>query len=277
MTDKTTADTKQIQALKACPMSQDEICNKYKALAVKYNSDSVKDLQYRTLSNTWRELGLSAKAIGLLGLLAYWSSCNMDYTGYTVARISPLWIAYKLGYAKDQASRHVDQIKQLLLELHKADLINIKPDKQTKTQTIKIVNAKDQSKGFAKLYSPTIRTILEQSKGMAMLYNMAIYVAIRSITFETNQYKVMAKSPTYLASMLELGVSTVQNHLKWLRDHNALCWFKMIVNNDYRSIKYVYSDPVNVADLAPYVMHLWSLQPNRRTNKWSNKITKVVA
>ncbi|MDF9444006.1 hypothetical protein P5Z58_02490, partial [Limosilactobacillus mucosae] len=198
--------------------------------------------------------------------------------GYTVARISPLWIAYKLGYAKDQASRHVDQIKSLLLELHKADLIEInKLNKQTKTQTIKIVNAKDQSKGFAKLYSPAIQVILEQSKGMAMLYNMAVYVAMRSITFETNRYKVMAKTPTYLASMLNLSVSTVQSHLKWLRDHNAICWFKLIVNNDYRSVKYVYADPVNVADLVPYVMGLWSLRRNKRTNKWGNKITKVVA
>lgn len=278
MTEKT-ADTKQIQALKACPLSQDEIYKKYEYLVAKYpNSDSDNEHEpYRTLSNTWRELGLSAKAVGLLGLLAYWSARNMDYQGYAVARISPLWIAYKLGYAKSQATRHVDQIKALLLELHKADLITIKPDKQTKTQTVKIVNAKDQSKGFAKLYSPAIQVILEQSKGMAMLYNMAIYVAMRSITFETNQYKVMAKSPTYLASMLELGVSTVQNHLKWLRDHNALCWFKMIVNNDYHSVKYVYADPVNVADLAPYVMSQWTLKRKKRTNIWINKITKVVA
>ena len=98
MTNRTAdTETKQIQAVKACPMSQDEIYDKYKALAVKYNSESVKDLQYRTLSNTWQELGLSVKAIGLLGLLAYWSSRNMDYTGYTVARISPLWIAKRLG------------------------------------------------------------------------------------------------------------------------------------------------------------------------------------
>ena len=91
MTDKTAdTETKQIQALKACPLSQDELYNKYKYLVAKYpNSDSVKDLQYRTLSNTWRELGLSAKAIGVLGLLSYWSSNNMDYDGYTVARISP--------------------------------------------------------------------------------------------------------------------------------------------------------------------------------------------
>lgn len=280
MTNRTAdTETKQIQAVKACPLSQDELYNKYEYLVAKYNSDSVKDLEYRTLSNTWRELGLSAKAIGLLGLLAYWSSRNMDYTGYTVARISPLWIAYKLGYAKDQASRHVDQIKALLLELHKADLIEInKLNKQTKTQTIKIVNAKDQSKGFAKLYSPAIQVILEQSKGMAMLYNMAVYVAMRSITFETNRYKVMAKTPTYLASMLNLSVSTVQSHLKWLRDHNAICWFKLIVNNDYRSVKYVYADPVNVADLVPYVMNQWTLKKrNKRTNEWTNLITKVVA
>jgi DNA-binding CsgD family transcriptional regulator len=267
---ETAANTKQIKALKACPMSQNEIYNKYEALAAKYpNSDNE---PYRTLSNTWKELGLSAKAIGLLGLLAYWSSRNMDCKGYSVARITPLWIAYKLGYAKDQASRHVKQIKALLLELHHAELVEIRPDKQTSTQTIKIVNAEDQSKGFAKLYSPAIRVILEQSKRMAILYRVAIYVAIRSITFETNKYKVTTKSPTYLAVMLGLSVSTVQSHLGWLRDHNAVCWFKLIVNNRYRSVKYVYADPVNVADLAPCIMDLWSLKPNRP----NNMITKAV-
>ena len=267
---ETVADTKQIQALKACPMSQNEIYSKYKALAAKYNAV---DPQYRTLSNTWRELGLSAKAIGLLGLLAYWSSRNMDCKGYSVARINPLWIAYKLGYAKSQASRHVKQIKALLLELHKAELIEIRPDHVTKTQTIKIINAEDQVNGFAKIYNPTIKTILDQSKGFAVLYRVAIYVAIRSITFETDKYKVTTKSPTYLAVMLNVSVSTVQSHLAWLRDHNALCWFKLIVNNRYRSVKYVYADPVHAADLAPYVMDLWSLKPNR----WTNEITKVVA
>ena len=268
--NETTAESKQIQALKACPMSQDEIEHKYKGLAAKYPNAA--DLPYRTLSNTWRELGLSAKAIGLLGLLAYWSSSNMDCKGYSVARINPIWIAKRLGY-KDQASRHVKQIKALLLELHHADLINIRPDKQTSTQTIKIVNAEDQSKGFAKLYNPTIHTILAKSKGLAVLYRVAIYVAMRSITFENNKYKVMTKSPTYLAAMLGLSVSTVQGHLEWLRNHNAVCWFKLIVNNRYRSVKYVYADPVHVADLAPYVMDLWSLKPNRPINE----ITKVVA
>lgn len=196
----------------------------------------------------------------------------MDCKGYSVARINPLWIAKRLGYAKIQATRHTKQIKDLLLELYHADLIHIVPDKQTSTQTIKIVNATDQSKDFAKLYSPAIRVILEQSKGMAMLYDMAVYVALRSITFETNEYKVTTKSPTYLAAMLNMSVSTVQSHLAWLRDHNALAWFKVIVNNNYRSVKYVYADPVNVADLAPYVMDLWSLKPNRHTNE----ITKVV-
>lgn len=268
---ETAANTKQIQALKACPMSQDEIENKYKGLAAKYPNAA--DPQYRTLSNTWRELGLSAKAIGLLGLLAYWSSRNMDCKGYTVARITPLWIAYKLGYAKSQASRHVKQIKALLLELHHAELVEIRPDKQTSTQTIKIVNAEDQANGFAKIYNPTIHTILAESKGFAVLYRVAIYVAMRSITFETDKYKVTTKSPTYLAAMLNMSVSTVQSHLEWLRDHNALAWFKVIVNNNYRSVKYVYADLVNVADLAPYVMDLWSWKPNR----WTNKITKVVA
>lgn len=266
---ETVADTKQIQALKACPMSVDEIYNKYKALAAKYPNAA--DLPYRTLSNTWKELGLSAKAIGLLGLLAYWSAQNMDCKGYSVARINPSWIAKRLGY-KDQASRHTQQIKDLLLELHHADLIHIVPDKQTDTQTIKIVNATDQSKGFTKLYSPAIRVILDQSKGMAMLYDMAVYVALRSITFETNEYKVTTKPPTYLAAMLGLSVSTVQSHLAWLREHNAVCWFKLIVNNRYRSVKYVYADPVHVADLAPYVMDLWSLKPNR----YANEITKAV-
>lgn len=267
---ETVADTKQIKALKACPMSADEIYDKYKGLAAKYPNAA--DLPYRTLSNTWRELGLSAKAIGLLGLLAYWSAANMDCKGYSVARINPLWIAKRLGYAKDQATRHVKQIKDLLLELHHADLIHIVPDKQTSTQTIKIVNAKDQSKGFAKIYAPTVRAILDQSKGLAVLYRVAIYVAMRSITFETNEYKVTTKSPTYLAAMLNMSVSTVQNHLEWLRDHNALAWFKVIVNNNYRSVKYVYADPVNAADLAPCIMDLWSLKPNRYTNE----ITKAV-
>lgn len=72
MTNETVADTKQIKALKACPMSQDEIENKYKGLAAKYPNAA--DLPYRTLSNTWRELGLSAKAIGRrTGALLTWT------------------------------------------------------------------------------------------------------------------------------------------------------------------------------------------------------------
>ncbi|MDF9446167.1 hypothetical protein P5Z58_13585, partial [Limosilactobacillus mucosae] len=81
---------------------------------------------------------------------------------------------------------------------------------------VKIINSEDKSNGFAKLYSPTISTILEQSKGMATLYRVAIYVAMRSITFESTN-ATMTKTPTYLASMLNLSVTTVQNHLKWLR------------------------------------------------------------
>lgn len=271
MTNETIADTtEQVKTMVASPLLITEIEDKYKDLLDQYPSS--KDLQFRTLSNTWRELGLSAKAIGLLGLLAYWSSRLIDYDEYSVPRINPIWIARKLGYAKNQASRHTKQIQALLLELHHAELIQIVPGHVTKTQTVKIINAKDQSNGYSKLYSPTIKTILEQSKDMAMLYRVAIYVAMRSITFE-NTNATMTKTPTYLANMLNLSVTTVQKHLAWLREHNAVCWYKLVLANEYHTVKYVYSDPVNVKDLTKWTIdHLIAKDPRLK-----HYITKVVA
>ena len=270
MDNRTADNTEQVKTMVAIPLLITDIEDKYKDLAAKYPSS--KDLEFRTLSNTWRELGLSAKAIGLLGLLAYWSSSNMDYDGYSVARINPIWIARKLGYAEKQASRHTKQIQQLLLELHHAELIKIRPDHATKTQTIEIINEKDQANGYCKLYSPTIHTILDQSKGMAMLYNMAIYVAMRSITFE-NTNATMTKTPTYLATMLGLSVTTAQKHLVWLRDHNAVCWYKLVLDNEYHTVKYVYSDPVNAKDLTKWTIdHLIVQDPRMK-----HYIAKVVA
>lgn len=269
MDNRTADNTEQVKTMVAIPLLITDIEDKYKDLAAKYNAA---DLQFRTLSSTWRELGLSAKAIGLLGLLAYWSSRNMDYDGYSVARINPLWIARKLGYAKNQASRHVQQIKDLLLELRHAELIEIVPDHVTKTQTVKIINAKDQANGYAKLYSPTIHTILDQSKDMTTLNRVAIYVAMRSITFE-NTNATMTKTPNYLANMLGLSVKTVQKHLTWLRDSGALCWYKLVLDNDYHTVKYVYSDPVNAKDLTKWTIdHLIVQDPRMK-----HYIAKVVA
>ena len=269
MTNRTADTTKQVKTLVASPLLITEIEDKYKDLADKYNAA---DLEFRTLSNTWQER-VSAKAIGLLGLLAYWSARNMDFDGYSVARINPIWIARKLGYAEKQASRHVKQIQALLLELHHAELIKInRPDKQTKTQTIKIINAKDQANGYCKLYSPTIHTILEQSKDMTTLNRVAIYVAMRSITFE-NTNATMTKTPNYLANMLGLSVKTVQKHLTWLRDSGALCWFKLVLDNEYHTVKYVYSDPVNAKDLTAWTIdHLIVKDPRMK-----HYIAKVVA
>lgn len=269
MDNKTADTTEQIKTMVAIPLLIDEISDKYKDLKAKY--PSTKDLQYRTLSSTWREQ-VSAKAIGLLGLLAYWSSNNMDYDNYAVARINPIWIARKLGYAEKQASRHTKQIQQLLLELHHAELIKIRPDHATKTQTIEIINEKDQANGYCKLYSPAVQVIIEQSKGMAMLYNMAIYVAIRSITFESTN-ATMTRTPTNLGSMLDLSVTTVQKHLAWLRDHGALCWYKLVLANEYHTVKYVYADPVNVKDLTAWTIdHLIAKDPRLK-----HYIAKVVA
>lgn len=263
-------NTEQVKTMVAIPLLITDIEDKYKDLAAKYPNAA--DLPYRTLSNTWRELGLSAKAIGLLGLLAYWSSSNMDYDGYSVARINPKWIARKLGFAEKQASRHTKQIQELLLELHHSELIKIRPDHATKTQTIEIINEKDQANGYCKLYSPTIHTILDQSKGMAMLYDMAIYVAMRSITFESTN-ATMTKTPTYLATMLGLSVTTAQKHLVWLREHNAVCWYKLVLDNEYHTVKYVYSDPVNAKDLTAWTIdHLIVKDPRMK-----HYIAKVVA
>lgn len=269
--DNRTADTTtQVKTLVASPLLITEIEDKYKDLADKYPNAA--DLEFRTLSSTWRELGLSAKAIGLLGLLAYWSARNMDYDGYSVARINPIWIARKLGYAEKQASRHVKQIKALLLELHHAELIEIVPDHVTKTQTVKIINAKDQANGYCKLYGPTIRAILEQSKDMTTLNRVAIYVAMRSITFE-NTNATMTKTPNYLANMLGLSVKTVQKHLEWLRDSGALCWYKLVLANEYHTVKYVYADPVNAKDLTKWTIdHLIVQDPRMK-----HYIAKVVA
>ena len=268
MTTETADTTEQVKTLAASPLLITEIEDKYKDQAAKYNAA---DLQFRTLSNTWRER-VSAKAIGLLGLLAYWSARVMDYDEYSVARINPIWIARKLGYAKNQASRHTKQIKDLLLELHHAELIEIVPDHTTKTQTVKIINEKDQANGYAKLYSPTIHTILDQSKDMTTLNRVAIYVAMRSITFE-NTNATMTKTPTYLANMLNLSVKTVQKHLEWLRDSGALCWYKLVLDNEYHTVKYVYSDPVNVKDLTAWTIdHLVVKDPRMK-----HYIAKVVA
>lgn len=269
MTNRTADTTKQVKTLVASPLLITEIEDKYKDQAAKYPNAA--DLEFRTLSNTWQER-VSAKAIGLLGLLAYWSARNMDYDGYSVARINPKWIARKLGYAEKQASRHTKQIQELLLELHHAELIKIVPDHVTKTQTVRIINAKDQANGYCKLYSPTIRAILDQSKGMATLNRVAIYVAMRSITFE-NTNATMTKTPNYLAKMLGLSVKTVQKHLEWLRDSGALCWYKLVLANEYHTVKYVYSDPVNVKDLTAWTIdHLVVKDPRMK-----HYIAKVVA
>lgn len=272
--------TKQHDTIALPPMSAKQIKAKYKDLTDQYPVVSVGKVPYRTLTHLWQFYDLNAKQLGMLGLLSYWSAYTIDAEEYNVPRISPLWIAKRLGYAKDQASRHVRQIKDLLLELHEFGLIKIVPDHATKTQTILIDHSQDRvGGGFSKLYNPTISTILAESKGMTTLYRVALYVAMRSATYETGPENtpVIDYSPRYLAKMLGTSTSTIQRHLAWLRDHNAICYYQCVMNNVYHTVKYVYSDPVNVAALVQWVNdhHHANLKPDPDAN--TKLIAKVVA
>lgn len=262
------------------PMSAKAIKAKYKDLADQYPLVNVGQVPYRTLTHLWQFYDLNAKQLGMLGLLSYWSAYTIDAEEYNVPRISPLWIAKRLGYAKDQASRHVQQIKDLLLELHELELIKIVPDHATKTQTILIDHSQDRYEGFAKLYAPTISTILAESKGMTTLYRVALYVAMRALTYETGPTNtpVMDYPPSYLAKMLGTSTSTIQRHLAWLRDHGAICYYQCVMANVYHTVKYIYSDPVNVAALVQWIKcHI--VEPNSKPDPYGDTklIAKVVA
>lgn len=263
------------------PMTAKQIKSKYKDLTDQYPLVNVGKVPYRTLTHLWQFYDLNAKQLGMLGLLSYWSAYTIDAEEYNVPRISPLWIAKRLGYAKNQASRHVQQIKDLLVELHEFGLIKIVPDHATKTQTILIDHSQDRvGGGFSKLYAPTIQTILDQSKGMTTLYRVALYVAMRSTTYETGptNVPVIDYSPRYLAKMLGTSTSTIQRHLAWLRDHGAICWYQCVMNNVYHTVKYIYADPVNVARLVPYIINHIVTKPNKPDPYGeTNLIAKVVA
>ncbi|MFR0593523.1 hypothetical protein ACLUWM_09770 [Limosilactobacillus mucosae] len=262
------------------PMTAKAIKAKYKDLTDQYPAINVGQVPYRTLTHLWQFYDLNAKQLGMLGLLAYWSAYTIDAEEYNVPRISPLWIAKRLGYAEKQASRHVKQIKQLLLELHQFELIKIVPDHATKTQTILIDHDQDHATGFSKLYAPTIQTILDQSKGMTTLYRVALYVAIRTATYETGPLNVpvMDYPPSYLAKVLGTSPSTIQRHLAWLRDHGAICWYQCVMNNVYHTVKYIYSDPVNVAALVPWIMDHIDKDPSKPDpDAQTSWIAKVVA
>lgn len=273
--------TKQHDTIAQPPMTAKAIKSKYKDLMDQYPAVSVGKVPYRTLTHLWQFYDLNAKQLGMLGLLSYWSAYTIDQQEYNVARISPLWIAKRLGYAKDQASRHVQQIKDLLVSLHELELIQIVPDHATKTQTILIDHSQDRvGGGFSKLYAPTIQTILDQSKGMTTLYRVALYVAMRSITYETGptNVPVMDYPPSYLAKMLGTSTSTIQRHLAWLRDHGAICYYQCVMNNVYHTVKYIYSDPVNVAQLVPYIIDHIVTKPNKPDPYGDTQlIAKVVA
>lgn len=273
--------TKQHDTIAQPPMTAKAIKSKYKDLMDQYPAVSVGKVPYRTLTHLWQFYDLNAKQLGMLGLLSYWSAYTIDAEEYNVPRISPLWIAKRLGYAKNQASRHVQQIKDLLLELHELELIKIVPDHATKTQTILIDHSQDRvGGGFSKLYNPTIATILAESKGMTTLYRVAVYVAIRASTYETGptNVPVMDYSPRYLAKMLGTSTSTIQRHLAWLRDHNAICYYQCVMNNVYHTVKYVYSDPVNVGALVPYIIdHIVTKPSKPDPDANTTLITKVVA
>ncbi|MDC2845181.1 hypothetical protein PO185_05820 [Limosilactobacillus mucosae] len=269
--------TKQHDTIALAPMSAKQIKDKYSDLVAQYPVNQAGKVQYRTLSNEC--LFASAKAIGLAGLLAYWSAYDLVNESYTVPRITPLWIAKRLGYVKSQASRHVDKIQELLDELAEWDQIEIDKDKQTDTQTITIAKDHDRLNSFAKIYAPTISTILAQSKGMTTLYRVAIYVAIRSITYEVGPLNtpVYAYPPSYLAEQLGMATSTVQKHLAWLRDHGALCYYQCVMANMYHTVKYIYSDPVNVGALVPYIIDHIDTEHNSKPTRRTRYISKVVA
>lgn len=259
--------TEQRNTIAQAPMSAKQIKDKYKNLVAQYPVDQAGKVQYRTLSNEC--LAASAKAIGLAGLLAYWSAYDLVQESYIVPRITPLWIAKSLGYAKSQATRHTDQIQELLNELVEWQQIQIDQDNQTDTQTITIAKDHDRLNSYAKIYAPTISTILAQSKGMATLYRVAIYVAIRSITYEIGPLNtpVYAYPPSYLAEQLGMATSTVQHHLAWLRDHGAICYYQCVMANVYHTVKYIYADPVNVAALVPYIIDHIDTEPNSKPTR----------
>lgn len=271
----------QSNAIALPPMTAKAIKAKYKDLTDQYPAVSVGQVPYRTLTHLWQFYDLNAKQLGMLGLLSYWSAYTIDQAEYNVPRISPIWIAKRLGYAKDQASRHVQQIKDLLVELHEFGLIKIVPDHATKTQTILIDHSQDRvGGGFSKLYAPTISTILAESKGMTTLYRVALYVAMRSITYETGPTNtpVIDYPPRYLAKMLGTSTSTVQRHLAWLRDHGAICYYQCVMANVYHTVKYIYADPVNVARLVPWIMNR-IVEPSSKPDPYGETqlIAKVVA
>lgn len=269
--------TKQSNTIALAPMSAKEIKDKYRDLVAQYPVNQAAKVQYRTLSNEC--LFASAKAVGLAGLLAYWSAYDLAKESYTVPRITPLWIAKRLGYVKSQASRHTDQIQELLNELAEWQQIEIDKDNQTDTQTITITKDHDRLNSFSKIYAPTISTILDQSKGMTTLYRVAIYVAMRSITYETGPLNtpVYAYPPSYLAEQLGMATSTVQHHLSWLRDHGAICYYQCVMANVYHTVKYIYSDPVNVGALVPYIIDHINPEPSSKPTRRTRYIAKVVA
>lgn len=188
--------------------------------------------------------GVTTQAIGMYAYLAMKSARCMQFGDQLVwQNASYTFIANDLQIALNNYSA-IKEIKRLIQELADAGYIKTNHFKWVDEKWFNVIlTPTNKTEGFAKVYPNVFNQLLKKSKGLNTLKRLALYIAMRSCVFDTNESsKVVGATPSYLGSLTGYSASTVFRHFVWMREHNIVAYYHVRLNNASRNTKYYYAD-----------------------------------
>lgn len=180
-------------------------------------------------------LELSSRAYGLLVMLSMHSAPNPAVDNRRVVeRVRESTILRWLGLSN---SNQKSLVHDLLAELEEAEIIMTGDDYVELT----FPAIGDVKEGFCKVYTSTYKAILEQSHGIAILNRLAVYLGIRSYTYEGEtggpheRVVYEGRANSIIGEMVDLPTATVRNVIRWFIDNEIMAWNLVQNRNKYHN------------------------------------------
>ena len=184
---------------------------------------------------------LTFDEISLFIYLSYMSSRATIYNGKRTVIGADDVSLYKLIYKTSKlAGRYQEKISKIHKSLsHLKRLGLIKSMLYIDREDIIIPDVEDN---YGRLSPVTVESIIKICKGDALLKHIGVYAAMKSTVYAgSTNTSVIEKNSKYIAHMLNTTSTTVDRHLKWLRDNKLICYF-LCASEKGTVRKYYYAD-----------------------------------
>lgn len=220
-----------------------EIINKYDAIHKQLIQPYIYGSVNKNVFNHKLENPLTIDEIGLYVFLITRAGRIFSTNGEKISFPSDVKSLYKAIYKQKKLSgsykNTIDSIKEMLDHLTSKDLIRLKQIHGI--ECVELTEIKEQA--YARIYPMNTQIIIKKCKGKALLRRLAVYAAFRSMIFEgKNGNKIIEKPIAYMATLLGIPKSTMETHIKWLRDNYVIAYFKCSISETKAPEKIIYAD-----------------------------------